>query len=101
MRAKLTALLAGLALLGLAEAARADALTATNAPALTLPALTDSWSLQDTQPAMSESTEVVMLTDAQLDNSTAGASWHLWNSYWGFYFYGTWYQFYSNMYLWY
>jgi hypothetical protein len=93
MRAKLTALLAGIVLLGLAGGARADALTPTGTPALTLPALTDTWSLPsaDTQPAASTDTQVVTLTDAQLDDVSAGV-WVRWTGWFGFYWQNQWLQ---------
>jgi hypothetical protein len=73
MRTKLAALLAGVALFGLAGMARADALAPANTQALTLPSLTDTWSLPtDTQPATQTGTQVVTLTDDQMDEVTAG-----------------------------
>jgi ligand-binding sensor domain-containing protein len=72
MRTKLTALLAAVALLGLAGAARAD-----------------------TQPATRTDTQVVTLTDAQLDNVTAGvAGWlYIGTQYFAYYYNGQyWYS---------
>jgi hypothetical protein len=94
MSSKLTALLAGLFLLGLAGAAQADAFTSAETQALTLPAMMDTWSLpsMDTQPgAAPADSQVVTLTDTQLDNVTAGA-WNRWYGWFGFYWYNQWVQ---------
>lgn len=79
MKTKFASLLAGLALLGLAGTAQADALTATKTSA---------------------PSQVVKLSDAQLDDVTAG----FWQGigYWtfGFYYGGHFYSYYTYLWLW-
>jgi hypothetical protein len=103
MRSKLTALLAGLVLLGLAGTARAEALASPEVQALTLPAVTDTWSLPSTgtEPASSTDAQVVTLTDTQLDNVTAGAWWYYGWRWFRFYAYNRYWQYYAPLWLWY
>jgi hypothetical protein len=98
MRAKLTAPLAGLVLLGLAGTARAEALTP-EAPALTLLAVADTWFVPSTgtQAASSTETQVVALTDTQLVNVAAGEWRYLgWTSF-RYYSNNQWHPYYAPL----
>jgi hypothetical protein len=83
MRAKLTALLAGAALFGLVGVAQADVLTPTG-----------------TQLAKSTETQLVTLTDAQLDDVTAGRWYDHGFKWFRFYAYGRFWQYYARLWIW-